>query len=1194
MFKSEHTAAEISFLTEMDDLALWDSKPWALYTGNFVEKSLISLLRLGRGRGAQVCGGDPRHVQRRDLLDYNVVELYSCGRDGIAPGDPGGRALLQELCDTQKKRQIRSLGLRNWPCGLRAWTAQTTCEDPFLNVTNIMGSIQVVLKIVAELWTEWWHLLPRVYLVGPHEGDEEHCFTLDVIVEFVGERTSMSNVPVLISNWRTAGCQSFAAYVDPFATWVSVATVCGYDSCCVKRKGNRDGIWFGNRLVLHDLPMPTWPGLRIIFEAPMDMNRNDDEGPQNAKRPKFDEQQPASSSRSTPDERSGQQRADEDEVQLDSTQEEVNKEDDDPFAHLFHLFTDYSRSRLRPAKGAHLGRLAFLRREQVAEIWEVPTEEIVGLHPLRARPFDLPAHEEALITRWRADDQRRRWQDDVQVLLDITVDGAVDETSIKRRSTRWIRNIMTRTSILRWLRIDDYCHFVCNDQCRVWFNNDEVAQTNNQEMRMQMGDYIRVLIPEDEGRSVLDQDRTLRRMERELQLETFYPDTTAPSDSLEDEEEEESEISEDSRRTLEEPEPHDQMRGQKIDLLAALQNDGSYNPPKVTEKATKGLQFSGVWDLLRWLDAAITQPSWLPPLDVDWPEVSNEWIDTDWWMLQHVDEIRFYTDGSKMREGAGAATILFIRDGDQWHFGGYLSQPSLVKCAHYAELLAIAMSFHWLNNLLMYCSMTQTELPYVTFAFDATSAGYKAFGNWGGFSYPDEAANIRSVWHMLASRYNFHWDTIHVRSHQGNPGNEMADAMAKAAALGRFNQRSVSTWRNYIMITRDVDIKWLWTLWKPEWKEYWNGSELWLPPRPNTMPDVSHCFGFDDSVTEEQVIPSSTFCCNVATANVLTLMPNAKTASQMGLQGKARTESIMQMAHLAQLHIVGLQETRMRKIPKAVTKNYFVFGGAASQRGHYGTQLWFSRTLALDEGQQCFFEKQHFRILSQGERVLMVRVWSPWFKAIVVCAHAPHSQCDNEERKKWWEALKAATPAKYKQWAHILLIDANGRVGEFPNQHVGDHQSDLQDDNGASLLDYLMEYNLWIPSTFETIHEGPGGTWHHHAKDQWHRGDYVALPLQWRLQHCHSAVRPEIDITLTKIDHQVVYAGFKWQSTTTSMRRSQPGWPLEKFDTTHLATLFMGPHGDSNRTSLLEMLPVCDWSTDVHTHTSFLQQEDYE
>ena len=469
---------------------------------------------------------------------------------------------------------------------------------------------------------------------------------------------------------------------------------------------------------------------------------------------------------------------------------------------------------------------------------------------------------------------------------------------------------MSREGLLALLRVNDYCRFVAHNRCLLWLNNILWSHQQIEEKQIGMGDYIRVVVPAPEGQSIAAANRFLRVSEVQARDHLMFGSTPEDQFTSEDEEDLEQEESEETRYgrpdSTSEPEPHATI----VHLLDLLPGGCGYRPQRHTEKHSSDLQFGGVWELLTWLDAAVTQPSWLPPGECDWPDVSKGWLANDWWMLQQVDEICFYTDGSVTREGAGAAAVLFVRSSGQWHFGGYLSQPCPIRCAHYAELLALTMTFHWLNNLMMYCSMTQEHNPWVSFAFDATSAGFKAFGFWGGNSYVEETANIRSIWHMLTRRYVFQWSTFHVRSHQGEPGNEMVDMLAKEAASGHYNARSTSTWGDYLLTSRDVDIKWLWALWKPEWKDYWVGTELHLPKGPVTSPDES-CTGIVHNETLGTSSIIEDFQCKVASANVLTLLPNSKQGTKLGLQGKARTESIMQMAHDAGLHIVGLQETRM-------------------------------------------------------------------------------------------------------------------------------------------------------------------------------------------------------------------------------------------------------------------------------------------
>lgn len=101
----------------------------------------------------------------------------------------------------------------------------------------------------------------------------------------------------------------------------------------------------------------------------------------------------------------------------------------------------------------------------------------------------------------------------------------------------------------------------------IWINHDELLLAEGRHVRMQMGDYVRVLVPEDDGRSVLEHARALRRRERVQQQETFCTDlSTTSSGYVEEEDSEESEQTEDSRRTVAEPEPHDATERRVLSL----------------------------------------------------------------------------------------------------------------------------------------------------------------------------------------------------------------------------------------------------------------------------------------------------------------------------------------------------------------------------------------------------------------------------------------------------------------------------------------------------------------------------------------------------------------------------------------------------------------------------------------------------
>lgn len=321
------------------------------------------------------------------------------------------------------------------------------------------------------------------------------------------------------------------------------------------------------------------------------------------------------------------------------------------------------------------------------------------------------------------------------------------------------------------------------------------------------------------------------------------------------------------------------------------------------------------------------------------------------------------------------------------------------------------MSFHWLHCLLTYCALAGLHPPVVHFCFDATSAGYKAFGFWGGNQYCDETANIRSIWQFLTSKFNFEWHPWHVAAHTGDPGNEAANSVAQMAADVTISLRCTSTWGHYVMLTRESAIHWLWSLWKEDWKEFWWGTSLVLPTCPATKPSAG-VLGLCEPPAEFVCAgcESTELTCVLATANVLTLLPGRKQLQEIGLQGRTRTAALQRQFCEQGIHVIGLQETRMKKPARFDADDYYVLCGSATARGHYGTQLWFSKHLPLDREGTLFFRKEHLKIVYQDPRCLFVRVLAPFMQAIFISAHAPHTMADAEAKSKWWDDLEANLP----------------------------------------------------------------------------------------------------------------------------------------------------------------------------------------
>ena len=1170
-------------------LANWDSKPWSYRPGRFAMRAGYELFQRGIGlhrpvqQRQQRDGGELCLCRPKNEL-YDIKRLCGGRAHRELPVQGLQQGLLQEWIGKSPVRQVVTYGLCNVAIGERHATIDTD------KIQDDQAMLNEIERVVQELWHDRWRQnSTRIYVVEPqpHSGYREEG-QLHLIVEHEGEATAMQNVPVLFEECCYDGKELWtmkhAAYLDHVVSWYGAAQQLGLPTEELCRQGNYLCVWLGSQLITDDDQYLVPQGCKFTMSYRTCGNGGrEEEAPQVNKKMRTEYEQRDDGQEEQEDQRDG---GDEEPEGEESEEPTTSEEEDDPSrAYMFHWVGDYAYERLDQGSPVH-------RRSMVAGVWGIDVEEVIGLHPLRARPPDLRPDHEALITRWRSDNEHRQWLTDVQVLLDIRLEGR--DQGVKRRSVRWIRHQMTWHGILRWLRIDEYCRRTMGGQCQIWFNNVLWLENDPEIKNVKMGDYLRISLPPEATRDVLEQERRLKRIERIQREERFFAgeDTDTPSESEEDQEEDPGTDSAGSRRTEEEPEPHAELLAH-ITIAGRLSHQ-EYQPtcrPQDDGDPT-ALDFGEVWDLLAWMDAAITIPAWLPPEGVEWHSATTQWInELAWWNMEPPDEIWYYTDGSKTKEGSGAATMMYIKSGNSWYYGGYLSQPCPVRCAHFAEIVAIGMSIHWLNNILMYCAMTQDRLPNVVFAFDATSAGYKIFGRWGGDKYPEETNNLRSVWMMMTMRYRFTWQTRHQKAHEGDPGNEGANTLAQGAATGRFRTRSTSTWATYLITTNEMAVHWLWSLWKSEWQEFWKGRLLYLPAKPETQPDHSTLHRLlqqeaqEMDCDEEEVLQL-----NIATANVLSLLPAAKKWKEYGLTGKTRTEMIQAMCVEAKLHVIGLQATRIKGEKTFHTPDYWVFAGSATNKGHYGVQIWFARRMAIDkENGHCVFQLDHFKILHQGPRLLIVKVSAPFLKAIFVCGHAPHSAATDEEKTKWWEGLQEATPSKYQDWRHFLRIDANARLGDCISEGISDHQAEKQDLSGDLLQEYVAARQLWLPSTFEAVHEGDTGTWYHQQQDKWLRGDYIGIPCDLPLHHCRSRLCPEIEIALQKDDHRVTMVTMGWNCCVPKVKKKKARRNARD-DGQWLQAMLHGEDAYNHATSLQEAMPQCDWRVDTHTHMSWIQR----
>lgn len=179
---------------------------------------------------------------------------------------------------------------------------------------------------------------------------------------------------------------------------------------------------------------------------------------------------------------------------------------------------------------------------------------------------------------------------------------------------------------------------------------------------------------------------------------------------------------------------------------------------------------------------------------------------------------------------------------------------------------------------------------------------------------------------------------------------------------------------------------------------------------------------------------------------------------------------------------------------------------------------------------------------------------------------------------------------RYGGWARFLLADTNARVGDCPTPFIGDFQAETQDENGELLSAYVLQNDLWLPSTFEDFHSGDGGTWYHSKSTTWVRGDFVGLPASWNLSSCQSWVMDDVDLALKRQDHRPVAARIKWTAVVKSAYDKSLRHINNMPDSATIMKDLTGEEKVYSHRQLHAHLPTCDWTMDVHTHTALLQQ----
>ena len=232
-----------------------------------------------------------------------------------------------------------------------------------------------------------------------------------------------------------------------------------------------------------------------------------------------------------------------------------------------------------------------------------------------------------------------------------------------------------------------------------------------------------------------------------------------------------------------------------------------------------------------------------------------------------------------------------------------------------------------------------------------------------------------------------------VRGHAGDPWNELADAVAKycvdrdRAAHFHFEFAEL-----HLLALEKHDVAWDWlnyehpSLWAcmPPCLE---GTVVQVPPCP--MPDP-----VDNKVPMQHETPRQ-FALSVATINVLAL-EHTEHHTEIGRKHGGRTARIDAQFHAADVHVIGLQETRTAK-GRFQSDHYHILasGCQTTSAAQLGCELWLHKHIPIatdSEGTPLLLSDGRIAVQIADPRRLTARIDFSHCSCIFAVLHAPCMQ----------------------------------------------------------------------------------------------------------------------------------------------------------------------------------------------------------